>query len=1413
MVKKIIKQSIVVLASLFLCVIIFFGSAGANFINAFAAENSNYDTEKVLYLSDTSRITHNSSKSSSLGNTRLFMAPANLANIPGGAMQAKIEDAWYTFKYGIYAHGPSCVAFNISEFSQKYKYFSAYGGLLSSASKSNGVLLYVQTSEDGVNWTPNPAAKTLIKYNQNFNYFTMDVTGVKWIRLVAEHNGSNAQDYVVWADAKLSTSLDDGEAVKSLDVYDAQIKAKVANANLDDMQANLFADKELELLVLQRELVSRVGQYALKRFMTQSGDANEANKAVLDWLLNDLDSLREFMLGGTPFKGNYYNSLTVLSGLYKSYKNDLSDTTLLSGDGNPGSGNKFMPKRTFGELCRTMMFSVALTHDSTIGSYLQASVKANQSEANRRYAIFKYLYQTERFVATRNADGSWKSETMNMFGSLKVEEMRWLMCAIIDDESLIWLNDYVQTRINNAPNNVGNLYTPHSYVRYTDPNYNNPVFYDDANYDYFNALFSVDSREVKVSNNVIIEDDNVGTALAKDQISESAHKNANITHYGLWDAKYIVPAGEGEQPYTMSVSRKVDGVAKLQKVWMNFNNKFKTGSVCGGISKSGVNIRTSRGIPANVIGQPGHAAILYFSKDANGKGSWKIDNDVGGWLAATKGERHLLGWGNEAWQRNSGGTVVYFHLAQLCLDDYDNLVRAEEYCWLAKVYQGDVNKQEKLYEKALSTQILNLDAWYGLVTTYKANTAKTAVDYSTLATRIGDTLWNHPVAMHCLFRLFTDTEKTNVAAVQATLNDPLFTTQLKTIEVNALAKAKASGSTAAKSKVSYLLGNTDTAVASFSFDTGKIVWADSYNDGSFTWKYSLDGKKTWTEVTFNPGDSHAYQLNEKEISSISTDNDIYVYIVGASPDNAYRIDVGAKPAMPDTLYANDWENRIIGVDASYEWRYLKETDDEYTPASDWTAYSEASPDCSGDKAIEVRIKGTAQKPASDGRVFTFTADTDSEDRKYISVNYLTLVEFSTQSKDSKRPNYAVNAIDGNAKTYWHTDYTVSIKASMLDEKGQVIEENKPYLIIKLDVPRYISALEFVQNQYNTNFSIFAKKATVYVSETGEDGSWKKAGTREGFENIDDLKAVHFDESVYGQYVKLVMDELYETNANDGVFTTVSMINLYEDTTKNESPYGEEMPSLSEITPSGGSSSELGGTIDENQSPNQGGASDETEAPADSNAVLWIVLSIVFVILIAGGVAVFFVVRRKTATQKAIVKKYATKKIATQKPATQKPATQKPAATAAKPAPAATKPAATAAKPAPAAAKPAATAAKPAPAAAKPAATAAKPAPAAAKPAATAAKPAPAAQKPAATAAKPAPAAAKPAAPAAKPAPAAAKPAAPAAKPAPAAAKPAATAAKPAPAAAKPVAKPAATKPAAKPATKPATQKPTTPKGK
>ena len=131
MVNKRIKPIIIIALCLFLCAIMIFGSvislvpfnASKNIAHALADEDlgddeaidsSNEtmllseDENKVLYLSDVDRIKHDSA-SFSLGNTRLHMAPSGVANIPNKVVQAKIEGAWYTFEYGVYAHANSVV--------------------------------------------------------------------------------------------------------------------------------------------------------------------------------------------------------------------------------------------------------------------------------------------------------------------------------------------------------------------------------------------------------------------------------------------------------------------------------------------------------------------------------------------------------------------------------------------------------------------------------------------------------------------------------------------------------------------------------------------------------------------------------------------------------------------------------------------------------------------------------------------------------------------------------------------------------------------------------------------------------------------------------------------------------------------------------------------------------------------------------------------------------------------------------------------------------------------------------------------------------------------------------------------------------------------------------------------------------
>lgn len=1071
MINETKRRVLSVFTILFICASLITGFVFNSFgnLNALAATDS--DNKDFVYLSD---LEYDSTQSSVGWREILYDKTVNDTKIT-----VKIEGAWYAFDKGIFSHAAANILYDLNGYD--YKYFTAFTGLDKLITKkSDGVKFFVYTSTDGTDWTLKTSENpNVLGIGAEAEFLTVDISGARYLKLVVDPNGNNGADYAVWADAKLTNSVFGDGIVQPLSYYDEQIKAENTSGGVNE--------ESLELLVLQREFVRKVGQYALTRFTGES----EANKEVLNWLLNDVDNLREFMIGGDPMQGSYYNALTVLSDLYRNYKSDLSNDTLLN--------NKWAPTRTYGELYRTMMFSVALTHDGVVGSWMQKERVENQSDPLRRYAIYRFLHGTDRFVATRNEDGTPKFETASLFESLNVEEMRWIMYNVIDDESIIWLNDYVQTKINAAPESAAGWHTPHPYISYTSPNYGNPVYYAEENREYFNELFAVDDRN------------NVGQKI------------------GMWDTSYTIPGGVDHETYTLTVTRGTD-TDKVMKVWMNFRNKFGTGAVCGGISKSGTNIRGARGIPATVIGQPGHAAILYYTKNSDGKGYWSIDNNVGGWTVATKGERHLLGWGNQSWQRTHA-TVVYFHLAQDALNDYDNYVKAEENIMLAKVYQGDTAKQEELYERALTVQPINIDAWYGLIETYKANDRKGQEDYYELAKRIADTMVGYPLPMYNLLSLIEPKFNTTEFVYQYHLLENKSLTASSVLPNTATDKTLLPS--AARVEAQFLLGNVDTSIADFSFDgenAGCIVWSSRFDNTGISWKYSLDGKQTWQEVYFTGEEPHIHKLTPTELANVTEENDIYVYIVGISDpeDNCYKIDISSKPSLPNNLYGNDYENKIIGLNEKFEWRYLNDTV--------WTSYAETAPDCSGDKTVEVRIKASGDIPPSDIKAFEFTRDADTETRKYVSVSHLTIEGYSSQSQDPKRPNYAVNAIDGNINTFWHTDYAENVLTS----------GNTPYLIIKSDIPRYISGLEFVQNQYNPNINIFAKNVKVLISD--DLNNWTEVGTLEDLEAMDDLKSVHFDQSVYGQYIKIEM-ETY------GIFATVSMVNVYEDATKIDNSNG------------------------------------------------------------------------------------------------------------------------------------------------------------------------------------------------------------------------------------------------------------------
>ena len=993
----------------------------------------------------------------------------------GEKLQIKREGAFYPFDYGIWAHAKSEVYFNISEYSEKYHYLTMWVGLNKTATRGDGVKFWIYTSDEdtfykegSTHWTLKSDADKIYMPGEEAVFMKIDIRGAKYLRFTASANANNASDHAVYIDPMLIT--DDYKqkepAYPSVDVYDKKIK-EYANKDL--------ADPKYELLILQRKFIASVGDYALQRFIEE----DLANKETIDWLMNDVENLRYYILGGTP-TGSYYSSLKELSRLVKEYKKDFDDKTQIS-----DAGKALLTKKklnwptTKGNLYKRMAITLSLTHSSRVGLWMQNS-EFNQSDSVKRYSLYKQMYNNGQFKATDTVNITPWFETFN------IEEMRWVLGTLIDDEEVIWLNEYTQSRIDKAPGSVWSLLTPHPYMAYVWPNYANPVYYDEKNKDYFNDLFAV----------------------------EKTNADGTTTKKGLFE--YV--------PYRNDTSK-----GYVYKLWMNFRNQFGTGAVCGGISKSGHCIRGVNAIPSAVIGQPGHAALLYYNQNAEGKGLWGIDNDVSGWALSEKGERMPLGWGNDR-TYVKGYNVPYVILAQEALNDYNNFEKAEKLLMTVDTYKDDKVKQEKIYRDAIKIQSINLDAWAGLAKLYVEDTTKTEEDYYKLEKEMMEALKCFPFPMYNL---------SNYIKTKLTSDEYEF--KFTILQNKILTEAKNypnEGSTVlqpatTRSLAAYLLGQIDTSLANFSFDGAdaeKIVLSSRFDGNGIRWDYSLDGKKTWTEVA-STADDHKRTLTKKEIASITAENDIYIHIVGTnySEENIYKIDIQESAGLPATLFANDLENRMVGVNLSTQWRYSEK--------DPWTFYIESSPDLTGNKKVQLRQGATGTRLASDASsTFNFTEDNQPDTRKYIPVSHLSIHSCSTQATNNG--GAAAYAIDANYNTRWHSAWNGS--------------DTQRYIVIELDRSVSLSAVEFVPAG-GGNGKIY--DGTIYGSMDGE--TWEELTNQKNLkytnqantvqDAIANTKSFEIEKPKEVKFVKIVADR---TNGN---WFAARAFNLYQDITQNPHP--------------------------------------------------------------------------------------------------------------------------------------------------------------------------------------------------------------------------------------------------------------------
>ncbi len=530
---------------------------------------------------------------------------------------------------------------------------------------------------------------------------------------------------------------------------------------------------------------------------------------------------------------------------------------------------------------------------------------------------------------------------------------------------------------------------------------------------------------------------------------------------------------------------------------------FQDGAVCGGLSKTYTNLAQLFGKPSAVVGQPGHAASLTY--DYYNSGEWTIQNNISGWSGSEKGERLPLRWGSTNW--DSYYNVSYVLLAQRAFNDYDNLVKAMYYNYLADVYSDDTNSKIAIYEKALSIQSFNLDSIVGLINFYKNDSSKTSSNYLELAKRVINAYTYYPTQMIDVLNLFSS---------KITNSNDLI--QFDLLKTNALKKAVVATSNDVKQPsacielAKNLLGQNSVELASFSFDgknVGNIVINSKYDNSEIRVRYSLDGGNSWSQTS-----EHTISLSKDELNSINDTDDIIVGLV--ETNDTYTIDIKPGERISNSkLYKNDLENLLIGKTKSLEFS----TDNganwcDYVDGLDGTRFP-------GDQVIKVRYKANGVYMMGPEDKYTFHNDTDSETRKYIQFKNITLDSFSSQNNNGSEA--ASNMIDGNANTNWHTTYNT----------------------VKLDKVRHITSIEYLPGGQNGRL----KDADIYTSLDGID--WIKSGSATNLSNNDKLKILNLDKPTVAKYVKIVGVNTYCNHSSEyNMYFSGKMFNFYEDTTKN-----------------------------------------------------------------------------------------------------------------------------------------------------------------------------------------------------------------------------------------------------------------------
>lgn len=1070
-----------------------------------------------------------------------------------------------SFNKGYWAHATSNLYFDLREY-QDYDYLTAYVGVNTTATTGVGSVKFCVYTSTAETIDPTVAAQwgsaltteegatdcnRIARPEDDAVLIKIPIRGVNYVRFFANANGSNSSDHAVYGDLKLIKAdyvEDKGlELIPTVEAMDGELKRADAGAELIEQ------DADYEMQLLRRNLVQKVSRWTLTRFVEQGED----ERAMMNWLYNDLGALKMYTTGGEP-TGGHGQALAVLTQLYAAYKDDLADITPLT----TTSGTR-------GELYQKMMITLALTHSKQVrfwirdlGEMANNPASPDISRPLDRYAVYKRMY-----LAGKLAN--------QVFEQLEVEEMRYVMFTELGDDEIEWLHDWLPT--------VGKgLYTypPVPYISIGSH------YWYDQNYD----LTYIDPRSNKT-----------------------------------WEEVYKLRGSN----YTDGRDKSISGnyfigfEAKAPHLWMI--NYY--GGVCWQISNFGQNMTASYGVPSTTLGQPGHLAFANYEM-GTGVPAWALTNDVSGWAASTytgytntntyHPVRQMNNWGaatgEYAYLRNRFGFQgSYLVMAQAAINDFEHYEKSQMLVKLAEVYSDDLVKQAEMYRQALEAQNFNFDAWYGLMVNFIKQGNKTAEEWYNFVKEMKDSrLGSFAVPYHDLVQTLLTQIPANSEADLATTGyslaiEMMLREQLEWMAANAN-NANIEGifrqGGVSRILANALLGRLNNEIATFSFDgeeAGVLKLGAKYENSNAAFEFSLDGGETWLGANgsvwsgngadFQWVTDKKIQLTADQLAQMTAEYDLKVHIQGVPREgNIYTIDI-KEGTLPGDLYANDKENRIVGVNTQMEWRTVT-TDGENKTYGEWVSYADESPLRVGEITIQVRVGATGvYLPSAVSAEYRFTSDTDPETRRYIPVSHLSVAAISSQALGGGKNGNATYAIDGNFHTRWHSawdgsdhnqwivirfDHQVELAALGFvpagGGNGRILQGE---IYVTTEEAPDMTNIEAIRNSFelvgkisndcsnagevlcdgpwpdvdnatvnNLNPRTFEFRRTETVAKLDEEGN---EVVDEAGETVTEERVTH--EAVPARYVAIKATQ----TSNYGNFIAARMLNFYEDKTKNPVP--------------------------------------------------------------------------------------------------------------------------------------------------------------------------------------------------------------------------------------------------------------------